>query len=77
MRESMLVEQVASVQIEIGDLRGAEQTVELLPAGDSARRNKVGELAAARVRSGDLAGARRCAQGLEDRLASDLAAHYG
>jgi tetratricopeptide (TPR) repeat protein len=75
MQDSMLVEQIASVQIEIGDLAEAEQTVQLLPAADSARRNQVGELAAVCVRSGDLAGARRYARGLEDSLASEVLQH--
>jgi len=75
MQDSMLVEQVASVQIEIGDLADAEQTVQLLPAGDSARRKKIDELAAVRVRGGDLRGARRYAQGIEDSLASEVLQH--
>jgi tetratricopeptide (TPR) repeat protein len=75
MRDSILVEQVASVQIEIGDLAEAEQTVQLLPVGDSARRNTIGELAATRVRSRDLAGARRYARGLADVLASEVLQH--
>jgi tetratricopeptide (TPR) repeat protein len=68
----LLLGRVASVQIEIGDLEEAEKIIRLIPVSTSTKLERLGDLAEARVRRGDLEGARRCARAPDTLAAAVL-----